>query len=307
MDEVRNSGNAICPLCFSIEARDYFYPPTTFNDKIFHYLECKSCGSSYVFPFPDQKDFDVIYGENDHTYLKKLKTEEKYIHSFNYALYNHQSYQVSFFQKGEFWKGRKSLLDIGCGSGFYMEFARRFGLEVTGIEYNEQFTQLLRSKTELDIHSFQEFEKIYEGKKFDIIHLGHILEHLIKPHEMISWLSKYAHDRTIIIIDGPLEKNWSFASFIISLGSRIRRNPMNHYAPQHITFTDKNSQLNFFEKNGLQTIRIKTVEQMFPLPSEPDIRSPKKFMMFLIGRLSIVITKLIPGWGNVFHYVGKFK
>ena len=87
----------------------------------------------------------------------------------------------------------------------------------------------------------------------------------------------------------------------------MKRNTSNQYAPQHITFTDAGSQLGFFERNGLEKIRFSSAEQMWPLPSEPDFRSPKKFFFFLVGRMSVVIAKLNPGWGNVFHYAGKFK
>jgi SAM-dependent methyltransferase len=297
----------ICPLCYSERNEPYFYPPTEFNGKVFHYKTCSACHCSYVHPFPDQSDFDSIYGENDHSYLKNLAQDEKHVYKFELPLYNHQRYQLDFFRNGEYWKNADSLLDIGCGSGFYMSYARMFGLKVVGIEYNEEFTGLLRKKTDLDIFSFSEFEKKFEGKKFDLIHFGHILEHLIRPDEMLALAKRYAHDKTILIIDGPLEKNKSLARFVISIGSRIKRNKLNYYAPQHITFTDTVSQQMFFERNNLEKLRFKVAEQMWPLPAEPDFKSPKNFILFLIGRLSVVFSKLNPGWGNVFHYAGKFK
>lgn len=296
-----------CPLCFSERSKNYFYPPNEFNGKLFSYYTCLDCQCSYVFPFPDKNDFDSIYGENDHFYLKMLKPDEKHIHKFNFPLYNHQRYQLDFFKKGEYWINTKTLLDIGCGSGFYMSYAKMFGMQVTGIEYNDEFTDLLRKKTDLDIFSFSEFEKKYEGKKFDLIHFGHILEHLLQPNEMLELAKKYAHKDSIIIIDGPLEKNKSLTLFIIALGSKIKKNKANHYAPQHITFTDSKSQQMFFEKNGLEKIRFKTAEQMWPLPSQPDFKSIRNFTLYLLGCFSVTFSKLNPSWGNVFHYAGKFK
>jgi len=296
-----------CPLCSSDVAGKYYYPPTTFNKKIFHYYECGKCHCAYVYPFPEKEDFDLIYGEEDHAYLKKLSENEMHIHRFDLPLYNHQRYQTEFFSKGEYWKNADSLLDVGCGSGFYMSYAKRSGLNVTGIEYNEEFTELLRKKTGLDIFSFNEFENRYGGIKFDLIHFGHILEHLIHPEEMLNWVKKYAHENTIIIVDGPLEKNHCLSRFVIAAGSRIRKNKMNYYAPQHITFTDYNSQLNFFERSGLQTVKYTIAEQMFPFPSAPDFRSVRKILLFLTGRFSITVSKLNSRWGNIFHYAGTFR
>lgn len=188
-----------------------------------------------------------------------------------------------------------------------MAYVKKFGINVTGVEYNEEFAKLLRAKTDLDIFSFQEFESKYNGLKFDLIHFGHILEHLNHPQEMLEMAKKYSHENTILIIDGPLEKNYSFTRFVISVGSRIKGNKLNHYAPQHITFTDAKSQLLFFEKNGLEKIGFKTVEQMWPMPPKPDFNSPRNLFLFLMGRISVVISKLNSSWGNVFHYAGKYR
>lgn len=295
-----------CPLCFSQASEIFFYPPTTFNQKIFNYYECKQCNCAYIHPFPGKSDLDLIYGEEDHAYLKKTGENEMHIHNFEIPLYNHQRYQIDFFSKYNYSLTAKNLLDIGCGSGFYMSYARQSGLEVTGIEYNEEFTALLRKKTGLSVFSFDEFEKNNNGKKFDLIHFGHILEHLSAPHEMLEWVKKYTHENSIIIIDGPLEKNTCLSNFVISTGSKIRKNKMNFYAPQHISFTDYDSQLRFFEKCGLKKINYFVAEQMFPLPAKPDYRSARNFLLFLTGRFSVTISKFNSRWGNIFHYAGRF-
>ncbi len=299
--------DSVCPICLSTKNIAFFYPPTNFNEKIFHYKECLACGSSFVDPLPDKSDFDSMYGENDHAYLKELGEDEMYSHKLGHSLYDHQGYQMDFFKKGEYWKKTRTLLDVGCGSGFYMQNAKKFGMEVTGIEYDDEFTKLLRKKTGLDIMTFDDFEKHCSEKKFDLIHFGHILEHLNQPYQMIEWAKAFAHEKTVLIIDGPIEKNLSFTRFVISIGSRIKRNKMNYYPPQHITFTDAESQLKFFERNNLITLRFRTAQQMWPFPAHPDFSSFRRTILFLLGRLSVIISKLNPGWGNVFHYAGKFK
>ena len=305
MNNSENNVTLICPLCFSEKSEGFYYPPTDFNNKVFSYHSCLSCNASFVYPFPEKEDYDKIYGVNDHSYLKNLKPGEKYKHSSVLPLFNHQRYQLNFFSSGNYWKGKKNLLDIGCGSGFYMNYARKFGLAATGIEYDENFASLMSEKTGLNILSFTEFEKQNTDVKFDIIHCGHILEHLEKPHEILEWAKKYAHSETIFIVDGPLEKNNSLATLIIKIGSKIRKRKMNHYPPQHLTFTDFNSQLAFFERNGFKKLRYKTEEQLFPLPDKPDFNSPSKLVMFFLAHFSVVFSRLIPRWGNVFHYAGK--
>lgn len=307
MTELEINLGQSCPLCFSDKSETFFYPPTNFNNKVYSYRTCLDCRASYITPFPQKEDYDKIYGLEDHYYLKKLNPDDKYIFNSELLLYNHQAYQLNFFKSGGYWKGKKRLLDIGCGSGFYMNYASHFGLETIGLEYNSEFASLMSQKTGLNITTFDAFEKLSISIKFDIIHFGHILEHLENPGGLLSWSKQYAHSETIYIIDGPLEKNNSLATLLIKTGSKIRRKKMNFYPPQHLTFTDYTSQLSFFERNGFEKIRYKTEEQFFPLPVQADLRNPSKFALFVLAHFSVVFSRLIPRWGNVFHYAGTIK
>lgn len=248
-----------------------------------------------------------MYGEDDHHYLKLLGENEMHIHRFDLPLYNHQKYQLEFFNRYDYPKNAHSLLDVGCGSGFYMSWAKRAGIEATGIEFNQNFAALLRKKTGLDIWSFEEFENRFNGKKFDLVHFGHILEHLENPGDFITTMRKWCHNETLIIVDGPLERNACFSRTIITLGSKIKKRKMNFYAPQHLSFTDATSQLRFFENNRLETVHFTVAEQMFPFPDRADYHSVRKLMLFLTGRMSVFFSRFNNNWGNIFHYAGKFR
>ena len=160
----------------------------------------------------------------------------------------------------------------------------------------------------MDIFSFEEFSKKFpEGKKFDIIHLGHVLEHSTNPKQFMDNLKSFAHDKTVFVIDGPLEKNKCLSRFVIMCGSLLRRKKSNTYHPQHITFTDFNSQRIFFEKAGFTKMNYAIAEQMFPFPSSFSGQSFKNKLLFCLGRISVNLSKVIPGAGNVFHYAGQLK
>jgi SAM-dependent methyltransferase len=296
-----------CVFCGSSDYRKYYYPPNKYNDKIFNYFQCNSCNAAFIHPLPNKDDFDKMYGADDHTYLKKLNKGEKHIFNYNFPIYNHQGYQIEFFDKFAYHSNAKSLLDIGCGSGFYMNYAKLKGMETVGVEYSSEFASLLREKTELPIFSFEEFEEKYKDKTFDLIHAGHILEHLTNPSTIFDFLKRFSHRDTLVIVDGPLENNFCLSRLIIKTGSLIKRNKMNYYSPQHITFTDYNSQLNFFKKSGLVKINYRITEQLHPLPSHFDKKSIKNSILFILGYFSVNLSMLKPKWGNVFHYAGKFR
>ncbi len=297
----------VCLICRSANLHSYYYPPVIFNKKTFTYLECPVCLSAVITPLPNEEDFREMYGESDHAYLLKLKEDEKLNFTFLYEPYNHQKYQLDFFNKYNYGSAGKTLLDIGCGSGFYMKYAEQKGLECYGIEFDEKFVSLLIKKTNLKLSTFKTFEKEFVGKTFDLIHIGHMLEHSINPDEVLAFAKKYSHENTILIIDGPLEKNKCLSRWLIKTVSKLKRKKHNTYPPQHITFTNYNSQLRLFERNNLKKLNYEVAEQMFPLPNRFTFKHPLNSVLFLIARSSVNLSKLHPKLGNLFHYAGRFN
>ena len=294
----------ICKICGSDALIKGNYPDIHFNSKFFSYYNCKSCSSYNVFPNPTSEDFEKIYGVKDHYYLEEVKDTLTY--NFNYPFAHHQGFQIKFLNQIKTKLKGKSLLDFACGSGFYLKYAEQLGAKVVGVEFDENFVKLLREKTDLELYTLENVLKVYNNKPFDYIHLGHILEHLVDPISTMEALKKLAHKDTVFIIDGPLEKNACLSRFYIDIGSRIKGKKFNEFAPQHLTITTQKSQLLFFEKIGLQTEKYIVVEQYFPLPSSLG-KSVGASLSFLIASCSIFLSMIIPTFGNLFHYRGKWS
>ena len=291
-----------CRICGSNNLLRTYYPDIHFNNKVFKYYKCNNCKTYNVFPSPDESDFILMYGETDHTYLRQIQDKIQY--DFNYPYGNHQGYQIKFLKKNEAHLKSKLLLDYACGSGFYMKFAESLGAEAVGIEFDENFVKILKEKTDLNIYSFEQFKKEYDNIKFDFIHLGHVLEHLVNPYKTVRQLIEFANEDTIFLIDGPLERNFCFSRVYINFGSYIKRKKYNEFPPQHLTLTTAKSQLLFFNKVGLVKDKYFIVEQFFSLPSKLS-KSLGSIVSYFVSNFSIFISLIIPSFGNVFHFRGK--
>lgn len=79
-----------------------------------------------------------------------------------------------------------ALLDVGAGIGQFLQFAKPYFTELVGTEVSSSAVELAKSKYNLEIlHG--EVEKIDFGtKKFQVITLFHVLEHVHSPRNLIQ-------------------------------------------------------------------------------------------------------------------------
>ena len=77
------------------------------------------------------------------------------------------------------------LLDIGCGNGKLLAFAKQLGWEVTGLELDKTAASNARSAGLNVIHgSFTAVDKI--DQVFDLIICSHVLEHVHDPKSLVE-------------------------------------------------------------------------------------------------------------------------
>lgn len=293
-----------CLLCGASRVRPHFYPPNRFREKTFRYYRCLDCGTLSICPVPEQAELDLMYGVQDHPELPGLASSEKYEFDLDFPRFSQESFQLRFLEQDLPLLSGRRLLDFACGNGFYLAYARKLGLDAVGVEYDPQLAGLLRDKTDLDVLTFGEFQQRHSDSRFDVVHLGHVLEHLPNPAETLERLKPHAHARTVFVVDGPLEYNGCLARWAINLGSRLKAKSHNDQAPQHLTLSTYASQLRFFQRLGFQTLRYEVAEQYWPLPDRPEWRSASLLARHFLARLSIALSSAFPRLGNLFHYAG---
>lgn len=139
------------------------------------------------------------------------------------------------------------VLDFGCGLGFYLSALnkdiRKYGVE------ESHFANNFIKKNFPDINITRGgLEKLREiDKKFDIIMLYHVIEHVKNPLNLFNILKKKLKKNGILILGTPL------INTVISnyFGPNFR-----HYNPGHITLFNINTLRKLFFKNSFKIIKI---------------------------------------------------
>jgi 2-polyprenyl-3-methyl-5-hydroxy-6-metoxy-1,4-benzoquinol methylase len=74
----------------------------------------------------------------------------------------------------------RHLLDIGCGPGYLLRDALDRGAHVSGIEASRAQAAALAAEG-LDVHTLQIDDIIRSGRRFDVVTISHVLEHVSDP------------------------------------------------------------------------------------------------------------------------------
>jgi 2-polyprenyl-3-methyl-5-hydroxy-6-metoxy-1,4-benzoquinol methylase len=150
-------------------------------------------------PQPSPDKLPEYYKSEDyisHTNTKRNLFEKVYHLVRNISLKRKLKLINSFTSK------EKNLLDIGCGTGDFLQIAKHDGWNVYGIEPNEKARNTSNIKTNNSVFEADHLLKL-TPESFDVITLWHVLEHLPKLEEHISILKLLLRPNGILILAVP--------------------------------------------------------------------------------------------------------
>lgn len=174
-----------------LDLKDYFLTQENFSI----YKDHKT-GVHFTFPQP-LDNLSSYYESEDyisHTDGKKSLFEKIYQIAKSYNL-NQKLKLIKETTQG------KLILDYGCGAGDFLLHMKNNGYEVMGMEPNEKAQEISRRKIGKDHVVNCELKEI--NRKFDIITMWHVLEHIPNLNETIEELKKHLNKNGTLIIAVP--------------------------------------------------------------------------------------------------------
>lgn len=100
-------------------------------------------------------------------------------------------------------ENRSRILDVGCGSGLFLEVLRHAGLSGTGIDSNSHSVEACRAKG-LDVQCLEVEALDAPGvPRFDAVTLFHVIEHLADPVAALVRLRRLLRPGGVIAVSVP--------------------------------------------------------------------------------------------------------
>jgi len=165
--------------------------------EVFPICDCRECGFRLTNNFPSEDEIGKYYDSPayiSHSDSDKGLTNRMY-HLFRRLMLRRKVNLVKRHLK----RVNAHLLDIGCGTGYFLNAAKEKGFIVSGIEKDEKAREKAITRFGLDVRNENAFFGL-ERSSFDVVTLWHVLEHLEKLNESIEKMTEIlTHDGTMVI------------------------------------------------------------------------------------------------------------
>lgn len=155
---------------------------------LFHIYRCKNCGLERTSPRPSDDSIGFYYPESYGPYsdIPFLPLRAYGLKGKLFDFLGLESRKLPNVTPSR-------MLELGCSSGAYMEYARSIGWDVQGIEFSPKAANLAIKKG-FKVHIGSVENASYEKEQFDIIVAWMVMEHLHYPElvltKCLNWLKK---------------------------------------------------------------------------------------------------------------------
>jgi len=233
-----------CPVCNSTQFNPFLACiDNTVSRETFQIVVCSSCGFKFTNPRPEESDLGRYYKSED--YVSHSNTKKGFINSTyqsvrKYTLLKKLQLISKYYKTG-------SILDIGCGTGEFLNTCKNAKWKTIGIEPDTDARSMAIKNYSLDVRDESELKNLSDAS-FDIISMWHVLEHVPKLNERVEELKRLIKPNGIIIIAVP---NCD------SLDAKIYKEHWAAYdVPRHLYhFTPKDIE-SLFRNHSMKVVRI---------------------------------------------------
>lgn len=223
-----------------LKTKDY-----SVSQEYFSLVHNSKYGYLETFPQPPLNKLTDYYKSDDyisHTSSKRNLFEYIYHFVRKFSL-NRKLKLINSFHSNE-----KSLLDVGCGTGDFLEVAKKNNWIVFGIEPNNRARDIANQKTGNVVFDADKLLQ-FNTASFDVITLWHVLEHLPNLEEQILVLKNLLKPNGVLVIAVPNYKSYDAIHYEEFWAA--------YDVPRHLWHFNKQSISKLFKDVSMEVVKMK--------------------------------------------------
>ncbi len=192
--------HANCPLCGAgavrpaLETRDY-----SVSQQPFALWDCAACGLRFTQDAPGPAEIGAFYQSDD--YISHSDTRKGIINALYHVA---RGYMLGSKQRliGRIHPSRR-LLDVGCGTGYFLNHLQQRGYQVTGVEVDEKARAFGQQQFGLEVYAPEEFLGGAFPGPFGVVTMWHVLEHVHDPKAYLARINDLLEPGGALVIAVP--------------------------------------------------------------------------------------------------------
>lgn len=236
-----------CPVCEGKNIADKFVVKDyTVSGEEYMLQQCGNCSFVFTQDIPSQDEIGPYYASQN--YISHSNTQKGLINN----LY-HKVRKITLAGKrkmiiAETGKAKGNLLDVGCGTGAFLNEMKTAGWDIKGLEPDE--TARNNAQELFGIHPLPSHELFQlNAGSYDAITMWHVLEHVHQLHEYIEQLKHLLKPGGKLLIAVP--------NYTSHDASHYQRFWAAYDVPRHLYHFSPESMRVLMEKHGLKVLKTK--------------------------------------------------
>lgn len=191
--------HSFCPVCAAEQFIEYAHIKDFFlTQEVFKVDQCNVCGLLLTNPFPENSEISKYYDSTEYfSHPDKKKSIIGWV--YEWVKKRNIRYKFKLATSGIL---AGNVLDIGCGSGDFLFYAKSKFWNVSGIEPNDKARAFSQKKTESLIYHPEKINSIADSS-FDVITMWHVLEHVEELNEQCKQIKRLIKPGGRIVIALP--------------------------------------------------------------------------------------------------------
>ncbi len=206
----------------------------------FDFCRCEECGTIFLCPTPTVAELLNFYPSDYHGYLSPTSKLTKFLISSN--LKRRAALYKRLIGSGG------DILDVGSADGAHFEALGRYGdWRFAGVEFNDEIAKKGRDNG-YEIYTDTIESHDFAGRKFDIIIMNNLIEHVTDPARTVSRARDLLKDGGYIVGETPSTHSLDFRIFRSCWGGM--------HTPRHTFLFNPRSLTELFRRSDLQVKKI---------------------------------------------------
>ena len=234
--------------CINCGCKDFKYllkvNDFSISKENFDLHQCTNCQFVFTQNAPSESEIAPYYKSED--YISHSDTNKGLINKIYHIVR-----KIMLSKKFNLIKnlpGDTNILDIGSGTGYFLDYMKQKGYSTLGIEVDENARSYGKEKFGLNILPPSDFTNGSIDQKFSFITMWHVLEHIYDPNQYMQIIHSLLQNEGYLIIALPNKSSYDAAHY--------KDYWAGYDVPRHLWHFTPNTLEQFANKNGFKLVKM---------------------------------------------------